>query len=77
MIADAIIRKPQRIATKLGVMAEIMHLVMPKMSEVVMNSAYRMFPDSAAAQGKKDGDAPRTATKEAMIFASLMRGIHW
>jgi hypothetical protein len=54
-----------------------MHLVMPKMSEVVMNSAYRMFPDSAAAQGKKDGDTQRTATKEAMIFASLMRGIHW
>jgi short-subunit dehydrogenase len=77
MIADAIIRKPQRIATRLGVMAEIMHLVMPKMSEVVMNSAYRMFPDSSAAQGKKDGDAQRPATKEAMIFASLMRGIHW
>ena len=77
MIADAIIRKPQRIATRLGIMAEIMHLVMPKMSEVVMNSAYRMFPDSAAAQGKKDGEAQRPATKEAMIFASLMRGIHW
>ena len=53
MIADAIIRKPQRIATRLGVFAEIMHLMMPKMSEVVMNSAFRMFPDSAAAQGGK------------------------
>jgi short-subunit dehydrogenase len=77
MIADAIIRKPQRIATRLGVMSEIMHLVMPKMSEVVMNSAYRMFPDSPAAQGKKDGEEGRPPTKEAMIFASLMRGIHW
>ena len=77
MIADAIIRKPQRIATRLGVLAEIMHLVMPKLSEVVMNSAYRMFPDSAAAQGKREGDEQRPATKEAMIFASLMRGIHW
>ena len=77
MIADAIIRKPQRIATRLGVLAEIMHLVMPKMSEVVMNSAYRMFPDSAAAQGKKEGEGERPATREAMIFASLMRGIHW
>jgi NAD(P)-dependent dehydrogenase (short-subunit alcohol dehydrogenase family) len=77
MIADAIIRKPQRIATRLGVMAEIMHLVMPKMSEVVMNSAYRMFPDSAAAQGKREGEAPRPPTREAMIFATLMRGIHW
>ncbi|HEX6571843.1 MAG TPA: SDR family oxidoreductase [Steroidobacteraceae bacterium] len=77
MIADAIIRKPQRIATRLGVMAEIMHLVMPKLSEVVMNSAYRMFPDSAAAQGKREGEEPRPPTREAMIFASLMRGIHW
>ena len=77
MIADAIIRKPQRIATRLGVMSEIMHLVMPKLSEVVMNSAYRMFPDSAAAQGRKEGEAPRPPTKEAMIFATLMRGIHW
>jgi NAD(P)-dependent dehydrogenase (short-subunit alcohol dehydrogenase family) len=77
MIADAIIRKPQRLATRLGVMAEIMHLVMPKLSEVVMNSAYRMFPDSAAAQGKREGGEPRPPTREAMIFASLMRGIHW
>jgi hypothetical protein len=77
MIADAIIRRPQRIATRLGVMAEIMHLLMPKLSEVVMNSAYRMFPDSSAAQGKKDGGDQRPATREAMIFASLMRGIHW
>ena len=77
MIADAIIRKPQRIATRMGVMAEIMHLVMPKMSEVVMNSAYRMFPDSAAAQGKREGEQQRPPTREAMIFASLMRGIHW
>ncbi|NJD31839.1 MAG: SDR family oxidoreductase [Gammaproteobacteria bacterium] len=77
MIADAIIRRPQRIATRLGVMAEIMHLVMPKMSEVVMNSAYRMFPDSAAAQGRKEGAEPRPPTREALIFASLMRGIHW
>jgi NAD(P)-dependent dehydrogenase (short-subunit alcohol dehydrogenase family) len=77
MIADAIIRKPQRIATRLGVASEIMHLMMPKMSEVVMNAAYRMFPDSAAAQGKKGEGDQRPATREAMIFASLMRGIHW
>ncbi len=70
MIADAIIRKPQRIATRLGVISEIMHLVMPKMSEVVMNSAYRMFPDSAAAQGKREGEEQRPATREAMIFGA-------
>ena len=76
MIADAIIRRPQRLATRLGLFAEILHLMIPKMSEVVMNSAYRMFPDSAAAEGRKGG-AQRPPAREAMIFAGIMRGIHW
>jgi hypothetical protein len=47
------------------------------MSEVVMNSAFRMFPDSAASQGRQEGGAERPPTREALLFASLMRGIHW
>ena len=76
MIADAIIRKPQRIATRLGVFAQVCHALAPKMMEVIMNSAFRLFPDSAAAQGKsKSGqDEP---TQEQIAFASIMRGIHW
>jgi NAD(P)-dependent dehydrogenase (short-subunit alcohol dehydrogenase family) len=77
IIADAIIRRPQRIATRLGLMVEIAHLVAPKMTEVVMNAAYRMFPDSAAAQGKAKAETERAPSREALIFASLMRGIHW
>ena len=42
------------------------------LTQILLNTAFNMFPDSAAAQGKKDGDAARTATKEAMIFASLI-----
>ena len=76
MCADAIIRRPQRIATRLGIFAEVMHLLAPKMHEVVMNTAYQLFPDSAAAQGKKGGsDAPTSS--EQVAFAALMRGIHW
>ena len=77
LIADAIIRRPQRIATRLGVFAEIMHLMTPKMSEVVMNSAFRMFPDSAASPRATEPGSGRPTTREAMLFASLMRGIHW
>jgi hypothetical protein len=40
-----------------------------------MNSAFRMFPDSAAAQGVKGRQ--QTASQEQIAFASLMRGIHW
>jgi len=59
------------------VAAEIMHLIMAKMSEGVMNTAFRMFPDGAAAQGKRGGESQRPPTREAMIFATIMRGIHW
>ena len=51
-IKDAIIRRPQRIATRLGIFAQVMHAVMPKSMEVMMNTAFNMFPDSAAARGE-------------------------
>jgi NAD(P)-dependent dehydrogenase (short-subunit alcohol dehydrogenase family) len=75
MVKQAIIYKPQRIATRLGIFTQVMHAVAPKVAEIVMNSAFRMFPDSAAAQGVKDHQA--VASQEQVAFASLMRGIHW
>ncbi|QOC21282.1 SDR family oxidoreductase [Wenzhouxiangella sp. AB-CW3] len=76
MIKQAVIYRPQRIATRLGIFAQILHATAPKISEIVMNSAFRMFPDSAAARGERDrgGEKP---TQEQVAFASLMRGIHW
>jgi hypothetical protein len=34
-----------------------------------------MFPDSAAAQGDRKQYTP--PTREAVVFASLLRGVHW
>jgi len=75
MVKQAVIYQPQRIATRLGIFAQVLHAVAPKVAEIVMNSAFRMFPDSAAAQGVKDHQA--AASQEQIAFASLMRGIHW
>jgi NAD(P)-dependent dehydrogenase (short-subunit alcohol dehydrogenase family) len=75
MVKQAVIYKPQRIATRLGIFAQVLHAVAPKVSEIIMNSAFRMFPDSAAAKGVKDKQA--SASQEQLAFASLMRGIHW
>jgi NAD(P)-dependent dehydrogenase (short-subunit alcohol dehydrogenase family) len=75
MVKQAVIYKPQRIATRLGIFAQVLHAVAPKVSEIIMNSAFRMFPDSAAAKGVKDHQL--AATQEQLAFASLMRGIHW
>jgi NAD(P)-dependent dehydrogenase (short-subunit alcohol dehydrogenase family) len=75
MVKQAIIYKPQRIATRLGIFSQVLHTVAPKISEIVMNSAFRMFPDSAASKGVKGEQEP--ASQEQVAFASLMRGIHW
>ncbi len=78
MIAEAIIARPKRIATKLGLAAEVLHLAAPRITEVIMNTAYRMFPDSTTATGDPADKKPATPpTKEAVLFASLLRGVHW
>jgi len=77
MVKQAVIYRPQRIATRLGVFGQVLHGMAPKISEIVMNSAYRMFPDSAAARGKRPEQGESRVTQEQAAFASLMRGIHW
>ena len=75
MVRQAVIYKPQRIATRLGIFSQVLHAVAPKISEIVMNSAFRMFPDSARPRGGAERQA--SASQEQIAFASLMRGIHW
>jgi len=74
-IRQAVIFKPQRIATRMGIFAQTLHAVAPKIAEIVMNSAFRMFPDSSAAKGISEEQ--EQASPEQLAFASLMQGIHW
>lgn len=75
MVKDAIIRRPQRIATRLGIFMQVTHALAPKSMEVIMNTAFNMFPDSAAAKGNKG--AGHKSSPEQVAFASLMQGVHW
>lgn len=74
-VRQAVIYKPQRIATRLGIFAQTLHAVAPKIAEIIMNSAFRMFPDSSAAKGVSADQ--EQASQEQLAFASLMQGIHW
>ena len=78
LIVKGIIEKPTRIATRLGIFAAVVNALAPKAYEVVMNTAFELFPDSAAAKGG-DGKAIAEAapSNEQIAFASLMRGVHW
>jgi NAD(P)-dependent dehydrogenase (short-subunit alcohol dehydrogenase family) len=76
LVAQAIVYKPVRIATRLGIFGEVLHALVPRVAQIIMNTTFRMFPDSTAAQGRKDGEkAAPTADQVAM--SNLMRGIHF
>lgn len=78
LIAEAIIRKPKRIATKVGIFSQVIYSLFPKVSEIIMNTGYRMFNDSAAARGEdEDKSKPTQASTEQVAFAAIMRGVHW
>jgi NAD(P)-dependent dehydrogenase (short-subunit alcohol dehydrogenase family) len=75
MIIQACIDKPVRVATRLGIFGEILHAAAPRITQIVMNTTFRMFPDSAAAKGEKLGKPQLSA--EAVAMAQMMRGIHF
>jgi NAD(P)-dependent dehydrogenase (short-subunit alcohol dehydrogenase family) len=77
LIVQAIIERPSRIATRLGIFAAVLNALVPKAYEVVMNTAFELFPDSAAAKGMKGRHDGESATNEQIAFAALMRGVHW
>ncbi|TKR33393.1 SDR family oxidoreductase [Luteimonas gilva] len=78
LLVRAIIEKPSRIATRLGIFAALLNAVAPKAYEVVMNTAFELFPDSAAAKGDKKALKGETQPSgEQIAFAALMRGVHW
>jgi len=86
MICEAIIHRPKRIATPMGTLGQILYALNPKSIDYILNTAYHLFPDSAAARGDKparatDGAVPQSldeqATSRQLLFANLMRGVHW
>ncbi len=75
MIIRACIEKPVRVSTRLGVFGELLHAAAPRVTQIVMNTTFRMFPDSAAAKGDKS--AKPTLSPEAIAMSQMMRGIHF
>jgi NAD(P)-dependent dehydrogenase (short-subunit alcohol dehydrogenase family) len=84
MIADAMIDKPKRKATRLGTFGEVLYALSPKTVDQVMNTAYGLFPDSKAAKKREEeveaseqDAAQEEMSTEAVAMAYLMRGVHF
>jgi len=76
LVVEAIVYRPVRIATRLGIFGAVSHAIAPKLTQILLNTAFNMFPDSAAATGKKPAEA-QPLSAEQMAFAQLTQGIHW
>jgi NAD(P)-dependent dehydrogenase (short-subunit alcohol dehydrogenase family) len=77
MIAKAMVNRPKKVATRLGNFGELLYAVAPKASDTILNTAYKLFPDSQAAKGGKEEAPDKAPSTEAVAFAHLMKGVHW
>jgi NAD(P)-dependent dehydrogenase (short-subunit alcohol dehydrogenase family) len=75
LVCEAIRAKPKTINTRLGTFGEVAYALAPKAVDQILHTAYKVFPDSAAAKGQQDPN--EKASVEQVAMANLMKGVHW
>jgi NAD(P)-dependent dehydrogenase (short-subunit alcohol dehydrogenase family) len=75
LICEAIRARPKHLGTRLGTFGEVAYALFPKAVDQILSTAYKVFPDSAAAKGQKDPG--EHASTEQVALAHLMKGVHW
>ncbi len=77
LIVQAIVHKPVQIATRLGIAGQVLHALLPRVAQIVMNTSFRMFPDSdESAMPGGDKKPARLSTDQAAL-EHLLRGVHF
>ena len=75
MIAEAIVNRPTRVATGLGLFGQCVQATAPRLGLIVNSLLFQVFPETAA---KKDGEAAPESqlTPDQIAFSTLFPGIH-
>jgi len=76
VVIKALVEKPHEINTFSGTVGALAHTLVPKTAFRVLNLAYHVFPDSAAAKGSV-GAEPGKSENEQQMMARLFKGVHW
>lgn len=77
LIANTIVYKPVRIATRLGIMGVVVHAPVPRVAQIVMHTSFRMFPDSGAATLEHGSKKALLMNADQMALQQLLRGVHF
>jgi len=82
-ICDAMIDKPKRVSTKLGIATQVIYAVAPKAADQIASSIYKLFPEKdpkkkEAEKAGKELDKPKEEVSgEGMALAYLLRGVYF
>jgi short-subunit dehydrogenase len=86
-ITDAMIDKPKRVSTRLGVATQVVYAVAPKAADQIASSIYKLFPEkdpnkkeeerAAKAAGKEVEKSDSEVSGEGMALAYLLRGVYF
>ncbi len=87
-ITDAMIDKPKRVSTRLGVATQIVYAVAPKAADQIASSVYKLFPEKdpkkkeeerAAKERGEEVEKPKKdeVSGEGMALAYLLRGVYF
>ena len=74
LAVEAIIDRPARVATRLGRFGQAVQAIAPNMGRILLNTAFRMFPESAAARGEKEAEIAPNADQ--IAFTQILKGLH-
>jgi NAD(P)-dependent dehydrogenase (short-subunit alcohol dehydrogenase family) len=73
IVCDAVVRRPERLATPLGRLAQVVEALIPGLNRAVMSENFRLLPESAAAGGSPG--AEERLEPEALAVAALLHGV--
>jgi NAD(P)-dependent dehydrogenase (short-subunit alcohol dehydrogenase family) len=86
-ITDAMIDKPKRVSTRLGIATQVVYAMAPKAADQIAHSIYKLFPekdpkqkelDKAAKESGQEVDKPKDEVSgEGMALAYLLRGVYF
>ncbi|MEA2423639.1 MAG: hypothetical protein QOH13_49 [Thermoleophilaceae bacterium] len=85
-ITDAMIDKPKRVSTGLGIATQIVYAVAPKAADQIASSIYKLFPEKdpkkkeeekAAKEAGQEVEKKDEVSGEGMALAYLLRGVYF
>jgi len=77
LVVEAIVYKPVCIATRLGRTGQVVHALMPRIAQIIMNTSFRMFPDSDAGPSGDRADRDVSMSADQYAMQQILRGLHF